>query len=227
MDEESIKIQDIIDALKDRWQLIVCITLIATIFSAAFSFFVIKPKYKASTKLFIGKESDDKNSNYSNNDVQMYQKLLKTYADVITTRDLIEEAFNKDNIEMSPDTALSRLTVTPKTDTQILEISYTSGDKQECKDVVESVTNRFIEISSELISNSNVRVIEKATLPKSPISPNKKLNIAVAFMLGLIIGAGLAILLEFLDNTFKDKEQVEKILDLPVLGSIPNSEIVK
>ena len=127
---------------------------------------------------------------------------------------------------MNPDIALSRLTVTPKTDTQILQISYTSGDKQECKDVVDSVTNKFIEISSELISNSNVRVIEKATLPKSPVSPNKKLNIAVAFLLGLMIGAGLAILLEFLDNTFKDKEQIEKVLDLPVLGSIPNSEKV-
>ena len=41
-----------------------------------------------------------------------------------------------------------------------------------------------------------------------------------------MIGAGLAILLEFLDNTFKDKEQIEKVLDLPVLGSIPNSEKV-
>ena len=226
MEEENIKVQDIINALKDRWQLIVCITLIATIFSACFSFFIIKPKYSASTKLFIGKESDDKNSNYSNNDVQMYQKLLKTYADVITTRDLVEDAFNKDNIEINPDEALNKLTVTPKTDTQILQISYTSGDKQECKDVVDSVTNKFIEMSSELISNSNVRVIEKATLPKSPVSPNKKLNIAAAFLLGLMIGAGLAILLEFLDNTFKDKEQIEKILDLPVLGSIPNSEKV-
>ena len=227
MDEESIKIQDIIDALKDRWQIIVSITLVATIVSAFFSFFVIKPKYQASTKLFIGKESESKDSNYSNNDVQMYQKLLKTYADVISTRDLVEDAFNENNIDINPDAALSKLTVTPKTDTQILEISYKSGDKEECKEVVEAIADKFMGISSELISNSNVRIIEKVTLPKSPISPNKKLNIAVAFMLGLMIGAGLAILLEFLDNTFKDKEQVEKILDLPVLGSIPNSEVVK
>lgn len=227
MEDESIKIQDIINALKDRWQLIVCITLIATIFSAICSFFVIKPKYKASTRLFIGKESSEKNSNYSNNDVQMYQKLLKTYADVIQTRDLVEEAFNVDDIDVNPDDALKKLTVTPKTDTQILEISYVSGDREECKEIVDSVATRFIEISSQLISNSNVKVIEKVTIPKSPISPNKKLNIAVAFILGLMIGTGLAILIEFLDNTFKDKEQVEKILDLPVLGSIPNSEVVK
>lgn len=227
MDEENIKIADILEALKNRWQLIICITLIATIVSAVFSFFIIKPKYQASTKLFIGKESESKDSNYSNNDVQMYQKLLKTYADVISTRDLVEDAFNENSIEINPDVVLNRLVVSPKTDTQILEISYTSGDKEECKEVVEAIADEFISISSDLISNSNVRIIEKATMPKSPVSPNKKINIMIALILGLMIGSGLAIILEFLDNTFKDKEQVEKILDLPVLGSIPNSEIVK
>lgn len=227
MDEENIKIADILEALKNRWQLIICITLIATIVSAVFSFFIIKPKYQASTKLFVGKESESKDSNYSNNDVQMYQKLLKTYADVISTRDLVEDAFNENSIEINPDVVLNRLVVSPKTDTQILEISYTSGDKEECKEVVEAIADEFISISSDLISNSNVRIIEKATMPKSPVSPNKKINIMIALILGLMIGSGLAIILEFLDNTFKDKEQVEKILDLPVLGSIPNSEIVK
>ena len=40
----------------------------------------------------------------------------------------------------------------------------------------------------------------------------------------LWLGVGLALLLEFMDNTFKDKEQTEKILGLPVLGSIPNED---
>lgn len=227
MEEDSFKIQDIIDALKDRWQLIVCITLVATIISAVLSFFVIKPKYQASTKLFIGKESEQKDSSYSSNDVQMYQKLLKTYADIILTRDLIEEAFNDENVEVNPDVALGSLTVTPKTDTQILVISYTSGNKEECKEVVEAVADKFVSKSTEFISNSNVKIVEKVTLPKAPVSPNKKLNIVIAFALGLMLGCGLALLLEILNNTFKDKEQVEKYLDLPVLGSIPNSEIAK
>lgn len=227
MDEENIKIADILEALKNRWQLIVCISLIATIVSAVLSFFVIKPKYEASTKLFIGKETEDAKSSYSNNDVQMYQKLLKTYADVIGTRDLIEKAFDSEDITVNPEVALGNITITPKTDTQILEISYISEDKEECRDVVNAVANEFVDESKELIANSNVKIIEKVTLPKTQVSPNKKLNIVIAFLLGLLAGSGLAVMLEFLDNTFKDKEQIEKYLELPVLGSIPNSEIVK
>jgi capsular polysaccharide biosynthesis protein len=81
--------------------------------------------------------------------------------------------------------------------------------------------------STDLISNANVKIVESVTLPESPVSPNKKLNIAVAFALGLMVGVGLALLLEFMDNTFKDKEQIEKIVGIPTLGSIPNFDSMK
>lgn len=59
-------------------------------------------------------------------------------------------------------------------------------------------------------------------MPENPVSPNKKLNIAIGFLLGLMVSIGLAFLLEFVDNTFKTKEQVEQILGLPVVGAIPD-----
>ncbi|PTR86723.1 capsular biosynthesis protein, partial [Bacillus anthracis] len=51
--------------------------------------------------------------------------------------------------------------------------------------------------------------------------PNKKMNIAIAFLLGLMVSVGLAFLLEFLDNTFKTKEQLEREFNIPVIGIIP------
>lgn len=226
MNEENINIQDIIDALKTRWQLIVAITLIATIISAAASFFLIKPKYEASTKLFIGKEESDKES-YNNNDVQMYQKLLKTYSDVIMTKDLVGNAIDDDGINIKAEQALANLTVTPKTDTQILQISYKGEDREQARDIVQAVTDEFVKVSTDLISNANVKVVESVTLPEEPVSPNKKLNIAIAFVLGAMVGVGLSLLLEFMDNTFKDKDQVENILGVPVIGNIPNTDSKK
>jgi capsular polysaccharide biosynthesis protein len=228
MNDENIKIEDIIDALKSRWQLIVGITLVATIIATAVSFFVIKPKYEASTKLFIGKETDGKaDEKYSSTDVQMYQNLLKTYADIVTTNDLITKAIDEKGLDLNPGTIKSGLAVEPLASTQILKITYKSGDREQCRDVVEAVTDEFIKKSSELISNANVKVVESVTLPGSPVSPNKKLNIAIALVLGLMAGSGLALLIEFLDNTFKDKEQVENIVGIPVLGAIPHIESTK
>ena len=72
-----------------------------------------------------------------------------------------------------------------------------------------------------MVPNGNIKVIEEVKLPEAPISPNKKMNIAIAFLLGLMVSVGLALLLEFLDNTFKTKDQLERELDIPVLGVIP------
>lgn len=226
MNEEIIRIEDIVDVLIKRWKMILSITLIATIFSVVISFFIISPKYEASTKVFIGKENNQgQEQSYDNNDVQMYQKLLKTYAEIIKTNDLVEKAINSEKLDLASEDILKGLIVTPRADTQILEISYTSNDKLLAKEVVDSITNEFIKSSTELISNGNVKIIESVKVPENPVSPNKKMNIAIAFLLGLMVSVGASFLIEFMDNTFKNKEQVEEILGLPVIGVIPDEFI--
>lgn len=225
MNRGLLKIEDVVNVIIKRWKMIFLITIISTIAAIFISFFLISPKYAASTKVFIGKESNNQGQeqSYNNNDVSMYQKLLKTYAEIIKTTDLVERALISNNLNLKSENILTGLTVTPRADTQILEIRYTSGDKTLARDVVNSVTNEFIRSSKELIPNGNVKIIESVKVPESPVSPNKKMNISVAFLLGLMISIGLSFLLEFMDNTFKSSEQMEEILGLPVLGTIPNS----
>jgi len=219
--EEIIKIEDILEILLKRWKMIVSITLLATLTATIISFFIIAPKYEASTKVFIGKENT-KDQNYNNSDIQMYQQLLKTYAGVITTNDLVEKAIGKANLNVTSEEVLGSLTVTPSPNTQILEIKYISTDKVLSKDLVDAVTSQFIRTSTDLIPNGNVKIIESVKLPENPVSPNKKMNIAIAFLLGIMISVGFAFLIEFMDNTFKTKEQLEQILGIPVIGAIPD-----
>lgn len=220
MEEQVIRLDELFEALKKRWLMIVTITLIATIISAALSFFVIKPQYEASTKVFIGKEEGD-NQAYNQNDVMMYQKLMKTYSEAIKTKDLVSRSLQGTSLELKPQDVLANLTVSPVTDTQILQIKYKSNNPQEAKVVIQELTDEFIKTSKELVPNGNIKTIEEVQLPENPVSPNKKMNIAIAFLLGLMISVGLAFLLEFLDNTFKSKEQLERELDIPVIGVIP------
>lgn len=223
MNEEIIRIEDIVDVLTKRWKMILSITLAATLISAVVSFFLIAPKYEAGTKLFIGKENTQtQDQSYNNNDVQMYQKLLKTYAEVIQTKDLVGQSINSNDLDLKEEDVLKSLTVTPRADTQILEISYINVDPVIAQEVVESVTKNFINYSTELIPNGNVKIIESVRVPEKPVSPNKKMNIVIAFLLGLMVSVGLSFLIEFMDNTFKTKEHIENILDLPAIGVIPN-----
>lgn len=71
------------------------------------------------------------------------------------------------------------------------------------------------------IKASNVSIIDEAEVPKKPVSPNKKLNLLLAFFFGIFGGGGLCFLLEYLDNSIKGPEDVERLVGLPSLGVIP------
>ncbi len=223
MEEEVISFGEILEVIKRRWKMILILTLIATLVSGLVSFFLISSKYEASTKLFIGKE-EGADQGYNQNDVSMYQKLMKTYSEAIKTRDLVGKAIKATNSNLTENEILERLTVTTVADTQILQIKVNSEDPKEAANIVQAITKEFISTSKVLVPNGNIRIIEAVKVPENPVSPNKKLNIAIAFLLGLMVSVGLSFLLEFLDNTYKNKEQLEKDLEIPVIGAIPNIE---
>ena len=224
MEEQVISISEIIDAVKKRWKIIVLTTVLATVVSGIFSFFVISPTYEASTKIFIGKEGAE-SEGYNSSDVSMYQNLIKTYSELIKTKDLVNKAIDNSEYDLSVNSVLNDITVNTLTGTQILQISYQSKSPSIAKNILESVTNEFINKAQELVPNGNVKILESVELPENPVAPNKTMNIAIAFILGMMVGFGIVFLLEYLDNTYKNKEQLEKDLDIPVLGVIPMSDL--
>lgn len=67
----------------------------------------------------------------------------------------------------------------------------------------------------------DIRIIDRAEVPLKPVEPNKKKNLALGIILGLSFGIGIAFFLESLDTSLKTEEEVEKILNLPIVASIP------
>jgi succinoglycan biosynthesis transport protein ExoP len=80
-----------------------------------------------------------------------------------------------------------------------------------------------IQVSSQLggLRTSNIKVVDRALVPRVPFTPNIKRNLLMALLLGLLGGLGLVFLVEYLDNTVKGPEDVEKLVHLPSLGIIP------
>lgn len=75
---------------------------------------------------------------------------------------------------------------------------------------------------SEGLKSSNIRVVDPAMIPSYPARPAKARNIALAFLVGLVGGIGLALLREYLDNTVKTPDDVETLARLPSLAVVPS-----
>ena len=71
------------------------------------------------------------------------------------------------------------------------------------------------------LDSANARIVDRATVPTTPIKPKKALIVLLATFLAGLVGVGLVLLLEALNNTFKSTEEIENTLNLPVLGLLP------
>lgn len=221
-----MELKEYLHILKKRWLLILSVTLTCVFVSAIVSFFLIKPTYQASISVVIGgnKEESSSNTNQTYNDVMMYQKLVKTYSEFVKTRSVAEDAIDKLNLDITPGALLGMVSVAPKGDTEFLTITVKSKDAYEARDIANQVAKSLKAITKDIKKVDNVQLVDDALLPSGPVSPKPLLNIAIALILGLFVSVGIVFLIEYLDNTVKDTDELEKLLEVPVLGAIPMIE---
>ena len=74
---------------------------------------------------------------------------------------------------------------------------------------------------SASLTASNIQILDRAEVPKAPFKPNSRRNILLALIVGLFGGVGLAFFTEYLDNTIKTPEDIEKRMFMPSLGIVP------
>lgn len=224
--EMTLDIRDIFDVLRKRAKLIITVTLAATLLSGIVSFFVIKPTYEAGISIVIGKTpaQNGEKVQYDYNDIMMYQNLIKTYAKIAGSRTVAERTVKELKLNVTPEQLLNSVTITPQADTQILEIKAQDKSPSIAMGIVNSLSREFIAESKRIYPDGNVQIIDSAALPKDPVKPRKILNVAAAFLLGLMVSVGMSFLLEYMDNTIKTETDVERYLGLPVVGIIPKNE---
>lgn len=223
MEEEmSLDIRDLFYIIRKRLKLIIIITLTCTLAAGIVSFFVLKPVYEAKTSIIVGKPQADEKTQTQYNDVMMYQKLVKTYSEIAKSRAVAEKAVSKLDGKYTIDQIQGVVTVTSQTDTQILVIKAQNGEPQEAVNIANAVSQAFIEESKVVFpTGGDIQIMDKPQLPSAAVKPNKKLNLAIAFLIGLMSSVGLTFVLEYLDKTIKSEEDVARYLDLPVIGIIP------
>ncbi|MGN0145014.1 MAG: YveK family protein [Clostridium sp.] len=213
-------IENLVYAAKHNLKIIIlCIAVITSLF-AGICFYIIPPEYQISTKLFVDRNKE-KNT-YDYNEMQVNEKLLKTYIEIIESRDFINNAIESNNINLSVEEVSKNLMINTQNGTQVMTIAYTYNykDAEQAKKVLSSIQNKFCDYIQELVPNSRIEIIENLNESKYPIAPNKKVWILAGFLLGIFIGCLAALIKECKMDRFKSRKMIEENLKLPVLGVI-------
>ncbi len=219
-----MEIIEYLNIIKKRILLIILVTIGATVFSGLLSYFVITPTYKSDISVIIGKPENKSQVSQGYNDVMMYQQLVKTYSEFVTSRKVSDNVIKALKLNINSDELQKMVTVAPKGDTEFLTITVKSKDPKQAMDIANQLAKSLKSVSNDVKKVDNVQLLDEALLPTVPNSPNPKLNMAIAFFIGLMVSLGIAFLLEYLDNTVKTQEDIEKLTGIPVIGIIPLTE---
>ncbi len=230
MDEE-IELRQYWDVLRKRWMIVILLPIIAAVTSGIVSYFFIKPVYQASTTLIVGKKASEAGQVASqmldNNVLLANQQLAKTYATIAQSRTVEQNVIKNLKLPLTVENLDKLISITPVKTTEILEIQVTNTDPELAATIANTMAQEFSKAVIEIKKVDSVSIVDNAVTPDKPVKPNKTLNVLIAFVVGLMASVGLVFLLEYMDNTIKTTSDVEKLLGIPVLGLIPNYEMLK
>lgn len=219
---ETISLQELFLILRKSLWRILALTIVAALISFAVSTFLIKPTYQAGTQILVTPKKQE-NDVIDASQVQSSVTLVNTYRVIIKSPAILEKV--QAEVKNAPDSigALNNMiTVESEQNSQVINVSVQNTDAALASNVANSVAKVFSEDITDLMNVDNVKVLSVSGIPTAPVSPNILLNTAIAAVVGFLLGVGLAFLREVLDRRIRTEEQVQQILDLPVLGSIPD-----
>ena len=223
-------ISEVLDGIKDKWKNVVLIVLSFLLISSIYNIFFINKEYEANVKIFIGKQKfKNITETYNNEEINLYQRLITTYSEVIKSKKLINESIKGSKMNylqdkyknINYDLLMENLTVNPIANTQIIEIKYKSLNPQQSYDLLYSITENLISYSKELYPNVNITDLEQVHVNLKPLMNKKLTIIGLGLMLGLIVGIGGIIGVMYLNNTYKNQKSLEEEIGLTVIGVIP------
>jgi capsular polysaccharide biosynthesis protein len=219
--EETISLKELFQTLKKRLSLIIIITAIAAATSGIISYFILTPIYQSSTQILVNQAKNDQQV-FNPGEVQTNLQLINTYNVIIKSPAILDKVIQQLKLDMTSGQLNSNVTVASEQNSQVVTISVQDEDPKRAAELANTIATVFQKEIASIMNVDNVSVLSKAELgtDPSPIKPKPVLNIAIAVVVGLMAGVGLAFLFEYLDNTIKNEQDIEKHLGLPVLGAI-------
>jgi capsular polysaccharide biosynthesis protein len=227
-DEGSFSMSDLTRVvLKRLWVilLVVCVVVGAAVGASLWQ----TPTYEASAQVWVDQKQGDQQTNLAGT-VEGLQTIILTMIHAIDSRPVAEEAIQRLDLKMTPAELLDNLTVEQVESTSFIVLTYEGNDPVEATKIVNTVG----QVSSELISERSAagsqltaNVYEKAIVPESPVSPDPLRNGVLAAVFGVMLGIGLALLMEYLDHSWRSPEEVEQVSGVPTFATIPEFRLTK
>lgn len=218
--EAEIDLIDLAWALLDKIHYIVLCFLIGAVIMNAYSYFLVRPTYKSTAKMYV--VSASKNSVVDLDALNIGTSLTADYEQLMLSYPVLEQVINKLNLDMDSDTLAKMITLENPTDTRILNINVVSTDPKSARDIANTLMDVSVDYLPKTMSTNAPNVAQKAKLADHKDGPSYTKYTMIGALAGAFLYCMYLVVKYLMDDTIHTADDMEKYFDIVPLAVIPD-----
>lgn len=218
---EEIDINQLINYFKSKIIYIVFAMSIAFCLSSIYVNRFRVPEYTSSTTILLTQTSES--STISSSDISLNNSLVSTYSAIIKSKKVLNQVIDRMGLEYSYSELYGMVSVSEVNDTSIIQISVTDPDGEEAANIANEIAVVFSQEIVEIYNLENLSIIDEAETSTVASSTSTIKIVGVATIAGAFISVVVIFILFYFDTTIKNEEDIERAVNLPVIGIVPSS----
>ena len=230
MKEQNTMEIDVFHLFKILWKRKILIALVAIVAGAlafAYSAFIVKPEFTSTTRIYVVNRNQGDKPGLTNQDLQAGSYLVKDYREIILSQDVLEKVTSNLKLDLSPKALASKVKVTVPVDTRIVSISVNDRVPEEASRIANSLREVAAEKIISITRVSDVTTLEEARPAIAPSSPNIRRNTIIGLLGGTVFTVIAVLIVELVDTRVKRPEDIEDVMQIALLGVVPNLDKLK
>lgn len=219
-------LHDFVKLLRTRW-ITIFVTALVGVLAAITVTLIQTPQYESSTRLFVSASSGASATEVFQG-MRYSQERVISYTELIMGETLAQRTIDRLDLDMTPGELIENITAKAIPDTVLIEVLVLDPSPVRARDIANAVSDEFVLMARELETpapgarpDARVVVEQRATIPNKPVIPKRFRNLATGVVIGIVLGLGIAVVRELLDNTVKTAETLEEITGAGTVGFIP------
>ena len=220
-----MEFRELLRIAQRRWLTIVVFFLLGLVVAGAITY-TMTPQYESQAQVYISTEvNNDPNTAVSLNLLSIQR--VQSYASMADSRALMQDVISDLNLNTTPSKLAGKVSASVVQQTTIVSLTAKDEDAAEAQKLAKATSLKFVDFltkietpTGESVSPIKASIVSPASYNGSQVSPKPVLNMIIGAILGLVIGAAMALVRDLLDTTVSSAEDVEKTLEAPVLASI-------
>lgn len=221
---EEIDLKEVFFMFWKRKMKIILILFLCAIMGYIYTMTFTTPMYTSSTTLVLAGTNDEtagEGSSITTNDLTLNSKLVSTYSQLVKSNKVVRQVISNLGINISEEELRNNISVSSVSDTELIKITVTTDNPKYSADIANETAKVFASEVSEIYNINNIHVVDEAEETKTPSNINHGRDIVLFVAVGMMISIVYIFIAIMLDTTVKTEEEIERLVNLPVLASIP------